>query len=124
MKDPDTDRGGTNEVTLLGRLSAPPQQRVMPSEDELVSFRLVVPRAPARRRVGERKAPTVDVIDIACWSARTRRTALALEVDDTVQVRGALRRRFWKAGGVTTSRHEVEAAQVTRVRVPAPSSSQ
>lgn len=108
---------GLNEVHLVGRVSAPPERRVMPSDDELVSFRLVVDRGPSPKVTSDRRRPTVDVIDIACWSARTRRSALKLQPDDVVRVTGSLRRRFWKAGGAAVSRHEVEAASLCKVRV-------
>ncbi|MBO1754248.1 single-stranded DNA-binding protein [Allobranchiibius sp. CTAmp26] len=107
---------GLNDVQLVGRISAPAERRVMPSDDELVSFRLVVDREPARRPASDRKRPTVDVIDVACWTSRTRRAALGLQAGDVVRVQGALRRRFWKAGGGAVSRHEVEAASVGKVR--------
>ncbi|MBO1766204.1 single-stranded DNA-binding protein [Allobranchiibius sp. GilTou38] len=105
-----------NDVQLIGRISAPAERRVMPSDDELVSFRLVVDRDRLGKPVTDRKRPTVDVIDVACWTARTRKVALALQPGDVVRVQGALRRRFWKAGGGAVSRHEVEAASVARVR--------
>ena len=109
-------QGGLNEVHLIGRISAPAERRVMPSDDELVSFRLVVDRPVARTTPTDRRRPTVDVIDVACWTAKTRKVALGLQVGDLVRVQGALRRRFWKAGGGAVSRHEVEAASVGRVR--------
>lgn len=102
-----------NSVMLVGRVSAAPEVRELPSEDELVTFRLIVPRA-GTRRAGQRT--TVDVIDIACWSARTRRAALRFEPDTVVQVQGSLRRRFFRAGGGAASRYEVEASSVKRVK--------
>ena len=38
-----------NDVHLIGRLSAEPATREMPSGDVMMSFRLVVERAPTRR---------------------------------------------------------------------------
>lgn len=107
---------GLNEVQLIGRISASAERRVMPSDDELVSFRLVVDREPVRRSSSDRKRPTVDVIDVACWTSKTRKAALGLQAGDVVRVQGALRRRFWKAGGGAVSRHEVEASTVGKVR--------
>jgi single-strand DNA-binding protein len=102
-----------NTVTVVGRVSAAPEARVLPSGDELVSFRVIVPRAPGGRHEGARTQ--VDVIDIACWSARTRRSAKRLEADDDIRVEGALRRRFFRAGAGAASRYEVEARSVRRL---------
>lgn len=109
-----------NTVVIAGRVSAAPELRELPSGDELVTFRLVVPRA-GRRESGTPNRPatdrtTVDVIDVACWTGRTRRSALRLQAGDRARVEGSLRRRFFRAGGATASRYEVEAASVRTVR--------
>lgn len=104
---------GVNEVRLVGRVSGEPEERVMPSGDRLVALRLVVPREPARRGA-ERPKVTVDTIDVACWSAATRRTALRVGVGDTLEVTGSLRRRFFRAGPMALSRYEVEALRLSR----------
>lgn len=101
-----------NEVTLLGRVSAPPETRELPSGDRLVTFRLVVDRPPEK---GSTKR-AVDVIDVACWAKRAQRSALTLGPDDLVRVEGSLRRRFFATGGGRASRYEVEAGRLTRVR--------
>lgn len=38
-----------NLVQLVGRVSAQPESRELPSGDELVTFRLIVTRPPSRR---------------------------------------------------------------------------
>lgn len=107
-----------NEVRLVGRVSAEVEQRELPSGDLLVSVRVVVGRPPAarRREAGDGPRAGVDTIDVACWSARTRASALRLAPGDHVEVQGALRRRFFRAGGAVVSRYEVEAASLRRVR--------
>jgi single-strand DNA-binding protein len=100
-----------NEVTLVGRVSAAPEHRDLPSGDQLVTLRVVVARPP-RKGVTKR---TVDVIDVACWTKQTRRTASGLKADDGVRVEGALRRRFFAAVGGRSSRYEVEASRLVRV---------
>lgn len=100
-----------NEVVLVGRVSAVPQRRDLPSGDALVTLRVVVDRPP-QKGVTKR---SVDVIDVACWSKRTQRTAGSLVADDGVRVEGALRRRFFAAGGGRASRYEVEATRLVRV---------
>lgn len=104
-----------NEVRLTGRVSAAPEERVLPSGDRLWTFRLVVERG---RPVGRQ---TVDTLDCAAWSGRTRRSVAGWRPGDVVQVEGALRRRFYRAGGATASRVEVEvvAARVIRRAVSA-----
>lgn len=100
----------------MGRVAAPAAARVLPSGDELVELRVVVDR-PATRTRGEGRAPaTVDAIDVTCWSARTRRRALALAVDDLCRVEGPLRRRFFRTPAGAASRYTVEAEQLVRVR--------
>lgn len=99
-----------NEVRLRGRVSTEAECRDLPSGDLLVTLRVVVDR-PARDATASRR---VDVIDVACWSRRTQRTALTLRAGDVVEVTGALRRRFFATGAGRTSRYEVEAGQVVR----------
>ena len=100
-----------NHVVLVGRLSAAPESRELPSGDRLVTFRVVVDRAPSRDSTRRQ----VDVIDVACWSKRTQRTAAGLTPDAAVRVEGALRRRFFATGDSRASRYEVEAERVARV---------
>ena len=99
-----------NEVNLVGRISVDPQERELPSGDRVAQLRVVVPRS-TDGGVGR-----VDTIDVACWSARTRRSARALKAQDLVEVAGALRRRFFRTGTVTVSRYEVEALSLKRIR--------
>ena len=102
-----------NDVTLVGRVSATPAERDLPSGDRLVTLRVVVDRPPERGST--RRA--VDVIDVACWSRRAQRSATALSAGDGVRVEGALRRRFFAAGAGRASRYEVEARRLVRVRL-------
>ena len=104
-----------NLVELVGRVTATGEPRELPSGDTVHTVRVVVPRPPRR---GEQRAG-VDTIDVACWTAATRRTAGRLAVDDLVEVHGALRRRFFRAGGAVASRYEVEAQNLRRRAVPA-----
>jgi single-strand DNA-binding protein len=110
----NTDAGYINSVTLVGRVSAAPDQRDLPSGDRLVTLRVVVDRPPER---GSTKR-VVDVIDVACWSKRTQRTASSLAPDDSIRVEGALRRRFFATGTGRASRYEVEASRLVKVSLP------
>lgn len=100
-----------NEVILVGRVSAPPEERDLPSGDQLITLRVVVDR-PLQKGESRR---TVDAIDVSCWTKRTRRTASGLGPDDVVRVEGALRRRFFAAAGGRASRYEVEASRLVRL---------
>ena len=111
MTEPTVQTPSCNEVILVGRVSATPEQRDLPSGDPLVTLRVVVDRPP-QKGVTRR---AVDVIDVACWTKRTQRTATGLGADDGVRVEGALRRRFFAAGGGRASRYEVEATRLVRV---------
>ena len=113
-----------NEVVLVGRVPAAPEERELPSGDRLVTWRLVVGRGPVRRPPPGVRPTTVDTLDCVAWTAAARRSAAGLRPDDVVEVRGSLRRRFWRAGAGAASRCEVEASSVRRVsrRPPRPPS--
>ena len=106
----DAGVAGGNEVRLVGRVSGEPELRTLPSGDEIWTFRVVVARERPRGR------QTVDALECVAWSARTRRSVASWGDGDVVVVSGALRRRFYRAGGTTQSRVEVEVdrARVTR----------
>jgi len=116
---PDGPAAGRNEVALTGRLAAEAEERELPSGDHIATLRVVVPREPTagRRRAAadSPKRATVDTIDVVCWTAGTRRTALRLRSGDLVEVEGALRRRFFGGPAGRQSRYEVEAVALRRV---------
>ncbi len=105
--------GHVNEVHLVGRLSGEPRRRELPSGDVLVSFRVVVGRAPSRgARAGR---PTVDTLDCAAWRADVQRAVTRAAAGDLLELHGSLRRRFWRAGAGAASRSEVEVVRMRRV---------
>lgn len=93
-----------NEVRIAGRISAGPEERVLPSGDVLWTFRVVVPRA--RSRTGAR--PGVDALECAVWGGRVRRSVASWRQGDVVEVSGAVRRRFFRVAGGAASRFEIE----------------
>ena len=99
-----------NEVFLLGRVSSAPVEKVLPSGDTIVEFRIVVTRSQPRSTKKE-----IDTLDIAAWSARARSAALKLRPDTWVEVDGAVRRRFWQAPTGLASRWQVEASAIRRL---------
>lgn len=93
-----------NVVILRGSLSSAPTSRTLPSGDTLVTFE-VTTRPP------EGRAETVPV----AWPDAPRRAA-TLPPGAEVVVTGRVRRRFFRAGGVTASRTEVLADAVLPTR--------
>lgn len=108
--DAATTHPDHNHVELVGRVSGEPVLRTMPSGDELVTFNLVV-----RRAAGQDTRQSVDTIECAAWTARTRRSVSRLREDDTVSVVGSLRRRFQRTGGAPQSRYTVELSACRRL---------
>jgi single-strand DNA-binding protein len=103
-----------NEVVLVGRLTAAAEERELPSGDALVSWRIVVDRPPVQRTDG-RRSPTVDALDCITWRKAVARSVLTWQVGDTIEVSGALRRRFWRSERGPVSRTEVEVIRARRI---------
>jgi single-strand DNA-binding protein len=97
---------GLNEVVLRGRVSGEPLEKELPSGDRVVEFRIVVPRV---NRDG------VDTLDIATWTSKLRRTALALKTEQWVEITGEIRRRFWQAPNGLASRWQIEASAISKI---------
>jgi single-strand DNA-binding protein len=95
-----------NDVMLRGRVSDIAIEKVLPSGDKVVEFRLIVSRL---------ELSGVDTLDIAAWSAKSRRSALSLKPDEWIEISGAIHRRFWKAPTGLASRWQVEAAEISRI---------
>jgi single-strand DNA-binding protein len=104
-----------NEVVLVGRLAAIGELKTLPSGDELRPFRLVVDR-PRIKAAGADGARRVDTIDCHALRATARRQLERLDQGDIVEIKGALRRRFFRGAVGLASRYEVEVAAIKRVR--------
>jgi single-strand DNA-binding protein len=89
-----------NLVTLLGRLSRPAEQRLLPSGDRLVALELTLAGPDG-------KDETVPVVWFDAPAA-----AGILDAGRPVLVIGRVRRRFYRANGATQSRTEVVAETV------------
>lgn len=101
-----------NHVLLRGSLAVPPQTRILPSGDELCSFRLTVPRPKASH--GRSRT---DSIDCATTRTAAKRLVQRCSPGDRIEVSGSLRRRFWRsATGAPASRYEVEVIHIRRLR--------
>jgi single-strand DNA-binding protein len=106
---------GRNEVVLVGRVSAEPTTRVLPSGDELVSWRLIVDRDNHGIQPSGVRLPTVDTIDCVAHKAAVRRAATRWTGGEILEIRGALRRRFWRGAQGAASRCEVEVLAAKKV---------
>lgn len=105
-----------NQVTLIGRVSADPESHILPSGDEVVSFRLIVPRSAAARR---RSKQPVDTIECSAWSSVMRRSVRRLRGGAEVVVTGELRRRFSRGPDGAVSRVTVDLDSCRRAPEPA-----
>src|SRR3712207_3798707 len=106
---------GTNTVRLRGRVSTAAEERELPSGTTIATVRLSVLREATPMTTGSRQRH--DWVDCAAWGGRARRTVAGWRAGDVVEVEGALRRRFYRGGGATNTRLEVEvlgARMVTR----------
>lgn len=101
-----------NWVRLSGRISAEPESRVLPSGDEIVTFRLVVRRSAAARK---RSKQVVDTIECTVWRAGLRRSVSRIAPGTEVTVTGELRRRFSRGGGGAVSWVSVEVGSCQKV---------
>ncbi len=99
-----------NNVHLLGRVSSLAISKQLPSGDRVVEFRLVIDRKPKRAVKRE-----VDTLDITAWLAFPQKRALALKINDWVEVEGSIHRRFWKSTSGLASRWQVEASQLRKI---------
>lgn len=103
-----------NEVRLAGRVTSGPEQRVLPSGDVIVTFRMSMARQPTP--MSRRSRQPADWVDCVAFGARSRRTVASWQAGDRVVVEGALRRRFYRSGDGAATRLEVEVLKATRPR--------
>jgi single-strand DNA-binding protein len=106
-----------NSVVLVGRVSSAPEDRVLPSGDKITTFRVVVRRQPTPMTKGSKQVS--DWVDCTVWGGRARRAVRHWQVDDVVEVEGALRRRYARGGGAAAGRVEVEVLTCRRLVRPA-----
>ena len=95
-----------NDLLLRGRVSARATSKELPSGDKVVEFRLIITRS-------EREG--VDTLDIAAWSAKSRKIALTLQGDEWIEVSGSIHRRFWQSPTGVASRWQIEADEILRL---------
>ncbi|RJL20706.1 single-stranded DNA-binding protein [Bailinhaonella thermotolerans] len=103
-----------NEVVLAGRLATQPARRTLPTGDTLAEWRVVV-----RRPEGGASRCRVDALECVTFDPEVIATVAGWRSGDTVELHGALRRRFWKSPHGTISRYEIEVGKALHLR-PAP----
>lgn len=96
------DAEGINLVVLRGRVSSPPEVRVLPSGSRLLTLALRVPTSD----------PASTSVPVAVWEPASWLDAVG--PDDELLVTGTVRRRFFRAGGATGARVEVQAVAIAR----------
>ena len=112
---PSPDPGAAvNEVLLCGRVSSGPERRELPSGTAIVALRVSVPRSSTPMATGSKQGS--DWVDCVAWGAKQRRQVAGWRAGDIVEVRGALRRRFYRGGAATAMRLEVEVLGGRRVK--------
>lgn len=104
---------GNNRVVLLGKVIRAPGTTVLPSGDEVVEFRISVPRV--RRGRNREASASVDWFNCAAWTAGTRRTVARWQVGDIVEVIGSLRTRHYLVAGSGRVAVSVEVRSARRV---------
>jgi single-strand DNA-binding protein len=107
---------GANQVHLIATVTTPPERRVLPSGDEVVSFGVSVPRDEGGTdaipiQVGP-APPTGGRPGPGQAGRRLLAGADRLHTGDRVAIRGRLRRRWWEAAGMRRSRIEVSATAI------------
>lgn len=94
-----------NAVAVVGRISNVGEVVTLPSGSQVASVRVVVPRADGGS----------DVFDCSAWTAAMRRKVASWRIGDVVSIEGHMRRRFWRAGTIASSRWDLEIAVAGRI---------
>ncbi|MER6952278.1 single-stranded DNA-binding protein [Nonomuraea sp. NPDC000554] len=94
-----------NEVLLVGRLSAAPEDRTLPSGDTLTKWRIIV-----RRRRHRHGGTLTDSIPCVTFDADTAALIRSLKPRDPVEITGAFRCRVHGPSGSKVWSYEVEVA--------------
>ncbi len=103
-----------NSVQLIGRISSTPTEKLLPSSDVLVTFRIIVERSAAARKHSD---VTVDTFDCVVWNRSLQSRALHKTEGDTVEISGELRRRFSKGPAGLRSFVSIEVHKIKNVKI-------
>ncbi|MBU6243580.1 MAG: single-stranded DNA-binding protein [Actinomycetales bacterium] len=108
-QSPQPPTVAANEVRLVGRLGARVVVRDLPSGDQLTEFSVVVSREASGR------ARKVDAVPCQSILPEVRAEIHCLPQGSWVEIRGQLRRRFWRGSQGLGSALAVEASHVALV---------
>jgi single-strand DNA-binding protein len=95
-----------NQVHIVGRVADEPAVRTLPSGDEIVTVRVVVDRPPPETANTPRGS--VDTLSCTAWSPEVQRSLRECAAGETVEIHGALRRRFWRTAAGLNNTYDVE----------------
>jgi single-strand DNA-binding protein len=109
---PDRADGHQNEVCVVGRVTAAPLERELPSGDRLVTWRICV----ARPRDHGGRGARADSLTLVSFDPRVRDRVHGWRIGDVVRVTGELRRRIWRGRTGVRSVLEVEVDSAAVVR--------
>lgn len=102
----ERDRGHHNEVVIIGRITAVPTVRELPSGDRLVSWRIGVARPRSLERPGHR----LDSLTLVSFDEKFVERVRDWRMGSVIRVTGSLRRRIWRGSQGVRSVLEVEVA--------------
>jgi single-strand DNA-binding protein len=96
-----------NEVLLVGTLQSEPMPRSLSDGTDVVTFRLLVRR--------DDEGAGTDSFECSSAAAGCRRAAAGWGIGDELEVSGALRRRFYRAGSTSRPFNVVDVQRARRV---------
>jgi single-strand DNA-binding protein len=96
----------TNYVELTGNLIGVPEIHVTTEGVEIIQWRLKV----AREDAGNDSIPCVSRV------AKVRKLVTRLKENKEIEIQGEVRSRFWRSGGVTQSRVEIDVIEASFVK--------
>jgi single-strand DNA-binding protein len=96
----------SNFVVLNGTLSGEIQSHVQADGVEVLQWRLRVPRAEGG----------ADSVPCTSSSSRVMKTIVKLKEDQIVELEGSVRSRYWRSGGSTQSRVEIDVTKVSKLK--------
>jgi single-strand DNA-binding protein len=102
-----------NEVLLVGRLSAAPEDHTLPSGDTVTKWRIIVRRRRRQRRGGT----LTDSVPCVTFSPETADVVRGLKPRDYLQVTGSFRCRVFGPTGAKVWKYEVEVTSAKPVDV-------
>ncbi|MCO6007964.1 single-stranded DNA-binding protein [Actinoallomurus purpureus] len=98
-----------NEIVLIGRLSGVPEWKALPGGGQVAVWRLIVEHQDARS-----PQDAIDTIRCITYDPSLQPGVRDWRHGDVIEVRGALRHRFWRGPAGPRGLYEVEATVAIR----------